>query len=142
MFANPKTRCVALLVIGMLLVDNRVSVADDEEKGTATAPSGTDVFETSFEGTWFVDRKLKKRYDALIASVSDVEQRVRKGKLSANAARDEIAKLRETLAGVRKMIDESKMRVNVVICQKRCTSQYMYHLLMTCVLTTTTSWIN
>ncbi len=55
MFANPKTRCVVSLVIGMLLVDNRVSVADDKEKGTATAPPGTDVFETSFEGTWFVD---------------------------------------------------------------------------------------
>ena len=112
MFANPKTRCVIAFVVGMLLVDSHVSVADDQEKGTATAPPGADAFETSFEGTWFVDRELKKRYDALIAGVSDVEQRVRKGKLSANAARDEITSLRETLADVRKMIDESKTLVS------------------------------
>ena len=37
MFANPKTRCVVLLVIGMLLVDNRGSVADDPGEVGAVA---------------------------------------------------------------------------------------------------------
>ena len=112
MFANPQARCVVLLSIGVLLVGARPSAAGDEEKGTATAPLGTEAFETSFEGTWFVDRKLRVRYVELLANVSNVERRVRKGELSANAARDEIAKLRKALAEARKMIDESKTLVS------------------------------
>ncbi len=102
----------ALLLATMFPAGGTASFADEVEKGIATAPAGADVFETSFEGTWFVERELKKSYDALIAEVQTLEQRVRKGDISADDARESIATLRESLASVRAKIDKEKTLVS------------------------------
>ncbi|MEP3479957.1 MAG: hypothetical protein ABJZ55_11970 [Fuerstiella sp.] len=102
----------AVLLIAISLTGRAASFADEDEKGTAVAPAGTDVFESSFEGTWFVDRKLNKRYEALIARVRAVEQRIRRGDISAAEARKTIAEHRKLLASVRAEIDKQKTLVS------------------------------
>ncbi|HIE95828.1 MAG: hypothetical protein ABGZ53_15945 [Fuerstiella sp.] len=103
---------ITLLCSAVLLTVSGISCADEDEKGVATAPAGTDVFETTFEGTWFVERKLKKQYDALLVAVSDLENRVRQGDLDVQKAQDEIAGLRESLEDVRRQIDDRKTLVS------------------------------
>lgn len=100
------------LLTAMLLTGGAATYADEDEKGIAIAPAGSDVFESSFEGTWFIDRELKKSYDALIAKVQTLEERVRKGDISAAEARESIAQLRESLASVRAKIDKEKTLVS------------------------------
>ena len=119
MFQDAASWLISILQFGsvflstaMLLSGGTACFADEKEKGVAVAPAGTDVFETSFEGTWFVERELKKSYDALIAEVQTLEQRVSKSDISAAKARESIAKLRESLASVRAKIDKEKTLVS------------------------------
>jgi hypothetical protein len=119
MFQDAANRLISIfhvnslfLSIAMLLPGGTACFADEKEKGVAVAPAGTDVFETSFEGTWFVERELKKSYDALISEVQTLEQRVSKGDISSAQARESIAKLRESLASVREKIDKEKTLVS------------------------------
>lgn len=102
----------AILLTAMLLTGGAATCADEDEKGIATAPAGADVFESSFEGTWFVDQELKKSYDALIAKVQTLEGRVRKGDISAAEARESISQLRDSLESVRAEIDNEKTLVS------------------------------
>ena len=103
---------ISLLLFCSVMIGGAVSADDEDDKGIATAPTGTDVFESSFEGTWFVDRKLKKRYDGLLTDVQSLEQRLRKGDISADEARRSISKLRKSLATVRAEIDKQKQLVS------------------------------
>ncbi|MBL8817247.1 MAG: hypothetical protein JNL58_14565 [Planctomyces sp.] len=119
MFQDAANRLILILQFSSMVLSTAVLLpfgaacfADEKEKGIAVAPAGTDVFETSFEGTWFVDRELKMSYDALIAEVQLLEQRVSNGDITATQARDSIAALRESLAGVREKIDKQKTLVS------------------------------
>jgi uncharacterized coiled-coil protein SlyX len=100
--------CCLLFTSGVLFAEDE----DEDDKGVAKAPAGTDVLESSFEGTWFVDSKLKKRYDELLTQVRTLEQRILKGDISTTEARDSIEELRGSLAEVRAEIDKQKTLVS------------------------------
>ena len=100
------------VTIGLILLCGMLTVADDEDKGFAIAPAGADKFESTFEGTWYIGRELKKRYDAWLLEVRDIEQRVLNGKISPSEARDALAGLRKSLAKLREQIDRQKKLVS------------------------------
>lgn len=113
---NPRSRIFYLragvMFTAICLAGVSKTSGDEKEIGIAVAPAGSDVFESSFEGTWFVDRQLKEKYDELIAKVQTLEQRVRTGDVSAADARRSVAQLRELLASVRARIDKEKTLVS------------------------------
>lgn len=103
---------MSLLLICFLVICEALLAEEEEDKAVATAPAGTDVFASSFEGIWFVDAELKKRYDSLLANVRTLEQRFRRGGVSATEVRSSISELRKSLAAVRAEIDAKKKLVS------------------------------
>jgi hypothetical protein len=98
-------------VLALALLSSQFATAQ-EEKAVAEAPAGTDVLETTFEGTYFVSRELKQQFDGLLGEVRGLEERVRAGELPAWEARAELEELRSRLADVRKLLDAEKVLVN------------------------------
>lgn len=103
--------CGLCSVVALVLFSPQFAKSQ-EETAVAEAPPGTDVLETTFEGTWFVSRELKQQFDGLIERVRGLEERVRGGELPAWEARAELEELRSQLADVRKLLDAEKVLVN------------------------------
>lgn len=111
MNTRPRFSPALTSVVALVLLSSQIAAAR-EEAAVAEAPPGTDVLETTFEGTYFVPRELKQQFDGLLRRVAGLEERVRSGELPAWEARAELEELRSQLADIRKLLDAEKVLVN------------------------------
>ena len=100
--------CAAAVISSTM---NSIARSDDN-KGIATAPPGTEAVGTTFEGTFYVSRVLKKQFDRLLSQVATLEERVRSGELKPAEARKELNDLRSDLKDVKQLIDDQKVLVS------------------------------
>ncbi len=87
------------------------TIADDDG-GYAEAPKDSAALETTFEGTYFVRKGLKRQFDRLLSEVSALEGRVRRKELKPEEAREELADLRDELMKVQRLINDQKVLVS------------------------------
>lgn len=83
-----------------------VVFANQAPEATAEAPADSDVWETRVDGTFFVKRVLKQRYEKLKSRIASFE-----GLGNAPAEPRDQAELRAELNGVRELIEKSKVFV-------------------------------
>lgn len=110
---NSNTNFSAILCITVFLASScDLALAEEKEIGIATAPLNSEAFESSFEGTWFVDTALKKKHDSAVALVERLNKEINGGEREKVEGTIALKKAELALKEVRRSIEESKTRVS------------------------------
>jgi hypothetical protein len=103
---------VFCVLASCVMLWQQIAAADETKTAKAVAPLNTEVFETSFEGAWFVDKQLKTKYEAAKTRLEELENEIRSGKLERENGEIAISDARLELQNVRQEIDEQKTLVS------------------------------
>ena len=96
---------VFCVLASCVMLWQQIAAADETKTAKAVAPLNTEVFETSFEGAWFVDKQLKTKYEAAKTRLEELENEIRSGKLERENGEIAISDARLELQNVRQGID-------------------------------------
>lgn len=114
---------LVFLCAAAVFITQQLIFADEPKRAKATAPPNTEVFETSFEGTWFVDKQLKNEYEAAKLRLDELERNVRLRKIQKGNGKIALADAQQELEDLRKRIDDQKTLISAFDIETKTVEQ-------------------
>lgn len=114
MLSLPKVKlALVLMFVSSLFVAGPVASGDDDAReAKAVAPPGTVQLSTGLGGSFYVDKRLMKQYNALKIRVQHIKEEIAAGDSSSESALKQLAVIELESAKVRQAIDANKTFVS------------------------------